>query len=371
MNALTSTRLRIVHSEAATGFGGQEHRILKEMRGMRDRGHHLEAICQPGSGLAARLSQDGFQVHEVPMDGMVNYSTGIWRIRRILRDGRFDVLNTHSRRDTVIAALAARIVRTPLIVRTRHLAKPPGSLWSYTGLPHKVIAISGYVAQQLLDRGVSQNDLELVFTAVPPMERAPSSTLREELRIPDEAVVVCCVGHLRPQKGHDLLLPAIARLFAGGADVHLVLAGEGSQLANLKQMSVALGCESRVHFLGRRNDINNVLSGSDIFALATEFEALGTSFIEASACGLPVVGTNVGGVPEVIKHGETGLLVPFGDVSALADSLGRLIGDQELRRRMGEAGRAYIHGERKFTVSGMATAMEGAYLRWLAQLRRR
>ncbi|MGE8667080.1 MAG: glycosyltransferase [Achromobacter mucicolens] len=153
-----------------------------------------------------------------------------------------------------------------------------------------------------------------------------------------------------------------------GLDVHLVRAGVGSQLAKLKETAKALGCEQRVHFLGRRNDITNILSGCDIFAFSTQFEALGTSFIEASACGFPVVGTNVGVVPEVIREGETGFLVPYGSVPALASALATLVKDSGLRESMGRAGEAFIHGERKFTVSGMAEAMEGAYLRWLGRI---
>ncbi|EMR4172105.1 glycosyltransferase [Achromobacter xylosoxidans] len=366
MSALTSRPLRVIHSEAATGFGGQEHRVLKEMRGMRDRGHHMEAICQPGSGLSHRLTDEGFKVYTLPMDGPVNYVRSLYRIRRLLAAGRYDVINTHSRRDTVIAAAAARLAGTPLIVRTRHLAKPPGSLWSYTGLPHKVIAISEYVTRQLLARGVRPGDLDTVFTAVAPFAPATQSTLRAELHIKGDALVVGCVGHLRPQKGHRLLLTAIAPLLTGRADNHLVAAGEGSELESLKEQARALGCEGRVHFLGRRNDIENVLCGCDIFALATEFEALGTSFIEAAASGLPVVATSVGGVPEVVKHGQTGLLVPYGDVHQLRDAIGVLMADRALRERMGKAGEAYIRGESKFTIGGMSERVEAAYMRWLA-----
>ncbi|KRC84565.1 D-inositol 3-phosphate glycosyltransferase [compost metagenome] len=367
MTGETRRPLRVIHSEAATSFGGQEHRILKEMRGMRDRGHVMEAICQPGSGLALRLTDEGFAVHTMPMDGAANYLRAIHRIRRLLARGRYDVLNTHSRRDTVIAAVAARLAGVPLIVRSRHLAKPPGSLWSYTGLPHKVIAVSEYVARQLLDRGVKPGDVDTVFDAVQPLARAARSTLRDELGIGHDAVVIGCVGHLRPQKGHGLLLAAAAPLLNRGPDLHLVVAGEGSQLDSLQAQARSLGCEGRVHFLGRRNDIENVLSGCDVFALATEFEALGTSFIEAAACGLPIVGTAVGGVPEIVKHAETGLLVPYGDVEALRGALAALVADKALRERMGRAGEAYVRGEKKFKITGMAEGMESAYRRWLAR----
>lgn len=122
--------LRILHSEAATSFGGQEHRIYKEMLALRARGHHMQAACQPHAQLTERLRDQGFTVHTLLMDGPVNYVKGVARLRTILRDERIDVLNTHSRRDTLLAGLAGRLANTPLIVRTRHLANRPGSLLS-------------------------------------------------------------------------------------------------------------------------------------------------------------------------------------------------------------------------------------------------
>ncbi len=356
--------LRILHSEAATTFGGQEHRILKEMIAMRDRGHHMEAVCQPGSMLAGRLRAAGFTVHPHPMDGVANYVRALLGLRRMLARGRFDVLNTHSRRDTVIAAAAGRLARVPLIVRTRHLARPVGSRWTYTGLPHKVVAVSEHVAGLLRARGVRSGDVRTVPDGIDPVSRPAHSTLRAELGIAPHALVVGCVAHLRPQKGQALLVAAMARL--PHVDAHLVLAGAGSQQAALRARACALGCGGRVHFLGHRADISNVLAGCDIFALPTASEALGTAFIEASAHGLPVVGTRVGGVPEVVAHGQTGLLVPPGDVAALAAALGRLAADPPLRLAMGRAGEARIRGDARFSSAGMAAGMEAAYLAWLA-----
>ena len=107
-------------TEAATSFGGQEFCIYKEMVAMRERGHHLEAVCQPQAELGGRLREAGFKVHNLLMDGPVNFLRGVSALRRVLRGGRFDVLNTHSRRDTVLASIGARLAGTPLIVRTRH-----------------------------------------------------------------------------------------------------------------------------------------------------------------------------------------------------------------------------------------------------------
>ena len=104
--------LRILHSEAATDFGGQEHRIFKEMMAMRNAGHHLEAVCQPHAELTLRLQGAGFVVHTMEMDGPMNFIRGVVNMRRILKHGRFDVLNTHSRRDTIICATAGRLAGT-------------------------------------------------------------------------------------------------------------------------------------------------------------------------------------------------------------------------------------------------------------------
>jgi len=358
--------LRIVHSEAATTFGGQEHRVFKEMMGMRDRGHVLEAICQPHSLLRERLEKEGFTVHCLEMDGMANYFHGLYRVARILGEGRFDVLNTHSRWDTVIAAAAGRLAGTPLIVRTRHLARPPGSLWTYTGLPHKVITVSEYVREQLINRGVRPGDVSTVYTAIPAMRRQAQSSLRSELYIPAGDVVVACVGHLRAQKGHRLLMDAMSRLMGSRRNVHLVFAGSGAQQEPLQKHALELGLPDRMHFLGRRHDIVNVLSGCDVFALATQSEALGTAFLEAQSCGLPVVGTRVGGVSEAVVDGVTGLLVPWGDEPALSRALSKLLDNPGLRANMGRAGARALENSTRFALPRMAQRMERAYLQWLA-----
>src|SRR3546814_18149445 len=106
------TPLRILHSEAATSFGGQEQYIYRMMLAMRDRGHHLEAVCQPHAVLTQRLREQGFTVHTTYMDGPVNFVKRVVSIRKVLRGGRFDVLNKHSRRATIVAGCAGRLAGT-------------------------------------------------------------------------------------------------------------------------------------------------------------------------------------------------------------------------------------------------------------------
>lgn len=362
-------RLRIIHSEAATSFGGQEHRVFKEMVAMRERGHHLEAVCQSDAELTQRLREAGFVVHTLDMDGAFNIVRGVFTLKKILRAGRFDVLNTHSRQDTLIAATAGRLAKVPLIVRTRHLASPVGSLLSYTWLPHRVTTVSHYVRRQLIGRGVPAEHVQAIYTPVVLTPRLEHSTLRDELELSADAILVGCVAVLRPDKGHLELINAMLPLLRTRPKLHLVLAGGGSPGFEQLQAHIAhSGVSDRIHMLGTRRDVPNVLAGLDIFCLATRQEAMGTAFLEAAASGLPVIGTDVGGVSEMMRPGETGLLVPLDDAQALQHALIQLIDSPVLRTKMGQAGYQRVHTEGIFTTETLAKRTECIYDRWLRDL---
>ena len=364
--------LRIIHSEAATSFGGQEHRIFKEMMAMREKGHYLEAICQPDAELTSRLREQGFVVHTLYMDGVLNITAGIFKIWRILRRGKFDVVNTHSRQDTIIAAAAARLARVPLIVRTRHLASRVNSLLTYTWLPHCVTTVSEYVRRQLIARGVPAGRVESIYTPVVLHAPVQHSTLRKELSLSASDIVVGCVAVLRPNKGHRELIAAIAPLMAQFEALHLVIVGGGSPVyEQLAQHITALNLSGRIHLLGTRRDIPNLLAGCDLFCLATRQEAMGTAFIEAAASGLPVIGTDVGGVAEMMRDNETGLLVALDDVGALRAALLKLIENPQLRVKMGQAGKDRIWNEGIFSTETLANRTEAVYKNWLALTKNR
>lgn len=360
--------LRIVHSEAATSFGGQEQYIFQMMTAMRERGHHLEAICQPHAVLAQRLRDEGFTVHTLLMDGPANYLKGVIKLRKVLLEGRFDVLNSHSRRDTILAGSAARLAGTPLIVRTRHLAKRVGSLLSYTVIPHRVTTASNFVRDHLIKRGVPSSHVATVYPVVNLDTWNKPSTLRDELKLAQNDIVVGCVAVMRAKKGHRVLIDAMEPLIRSRPNLHLVFVGGGSPVFEEVQAYVTQkGLGKRVHLLGRRSDVPNLLAGFDLFALATEQEASGTVFVEAAAAGLAVVGTDVDGVPEMMENGVTGLLVPLRDQPAMTNALRTLIDDPELRGRMGRAGQRRVLDEGRFTPQAMVQSIESCYLRWLSE----
>jgi glycosyltransferase involved in cell wall biosynthesis len=302
------------------------------------------------------------------MDGPVNYLKGVAAVRGILKEGRFDVLNTHSRRDTVIAAMAGRLAGTPLIVRTRHLSNKVGSMWSYTWLPHRVTTVSDHVRHYLIERGVPANRVATVYSPIVLPAPVEHSTLRDELGLADDDIVVGCVAVMRATKGHKDLIDAMVPLMTSRPKLHLVFIGGGSPVFEQTQDYIAqLGLQHRIHLMGMRRDVPNLLAGFDVFALATQQEASGTVYVEAQASGLPVVGTNVGGVSEMFRDGVTGILVPPKNPEALTNALQRLIDDPDLRRRMGEAGRKMVWEEAVFSPARLAESTEAVYLKWLAE----
>ncbi len=174
-------------------------------------------------------------------------------------------------------------------------------------------------------------------------------------------VTAGAVARLSAEKGLDDLLRAVALLRERGDDLDVALAGDGPSRAALERLAAGLGIGDRVRFLGdtAHQDVPAALQALDIFAMPSTWEGFGVAALEAAAMQLPVVASDIHGIPDVVLHGRTGLLVPPRDPAALAAAIGRLAGDPALRRRMGEEGRAYV--EREYRWQDNAALMERLY----------
>lgn len=331
--------LTILHTESSVGWGGQEHRTFKEMVGLKKLGHRILLLTRAGARLAARAREVGIETFEIPIYNAFDMRA-MWRIYRLIKAQRVDVVNTHSGHDSILGGLAGRLAGIK-VVRTRHLALPITSKLTYSVLPHHVVSVSNFVRSYLIDAGIPEQQVSTVYTGVDPeqlkVDGEPS--LRRELGLPDSAKLVLTVAIMRTEKGHRFTIQAAPRILAACPDTYFIFAGDGPLFDELKGQVAAAGLADRIRFLGLRRDIANVLASCDLFLLPTEQEALGTAFIEAMAMGLPVVTTTVGGIVDIVEEGQTGYLVPPRDLEVLADRLGRLQADRELRLRMGEAGR--------------------------------
>ena len=197
----------------------------------------------------------------------------------------------------------------------------------------------------------------LIPNGIPTDEYAPDPNKRAQWRqahgIETHATIVTHVGRFAPPKNHALLIEAFARVRTS-APLYLLLVGGGELENTVREQVAALGLESRVCFLGIRADVADILRASDAFVLSSRWEGNPMSVMEAMAAGLPVVSTAVGGVPELVREGETGLLVPSEDAGALARALQALVDDPVRRQAMGAAARqhAIAHFDIRHTVRG-------------------
>jgi len=182
---------------------------------------------------------------------------------------------------------------------------------------------------------------------------------RQTMGVSDEDAVIGFVGRLHPVKNVDVLIRAIRLVHSADECVRLVIVGDGPLAPRLHKQVTDDGADPIVKFLGMRNDVAALLPGIDVFALPSRWESLPLAPLEAMACRLPVVGTHVGGLPEVVVDGETGLLVPPNDSEALAKAILQLVSDPEMRRAMGAAGRCRV--QEHFTIQNTARRIKEVY----------
>lgn len=352
----------ILHTESSKGWGGQENRTLQESIGLKHRGVRVIILCQPDSILEKRSSPEGIEVRKCRMEKSYDIFA-IKHILKLIRAENIDIISTHSGRDSLLAGIAGKISRKkPLMVRTRHLALPITSRFTYSFLSDKIVTVSEYVRQYLISEGISSEKISAIPTGINPEQFSPdkaAAVLREELKLSPDTPLVGTIAILRRKKGHHILLDAIPMVLDKIPEAVFVFAGDGPQKQNILNRINELGLFNKVIMLGLRKDIPDILKSIDVFVLPTLQEALGTSFLEAMAMEKPVIGTNVGGVGEVIKDGANGYLVEPNNPEALSDAIIKMLRDKEKARHMGIEGREIAL--QNFSIGKMCESMFTLY----------
>jgi glycosyltransferase involved in cell wall biosynthesis len=364
---VTRQPLAILHTEASLGWGGQEQRIFVEAQALRQRGHRLAFACDHRGELHRRALLQGFPVTPLTFGGLNNFGALI-RLRRLLSTSGPDILNTHSSLDSWVGSLACQSLSTPpLLVRTRHLSTRVKINWQTRWLyqnPAAIITTGEATKQLLMQRlGVPARQIFSIPTGVDLTEFIPQEKNRElldRIKIPPEAFVFGSVAVLRSWKGHLYLLEAFQKLIAEGVRAYLLLVGEGPYRVVIQEKITQLGLQPWVRLAGFRDQVAPWFALMDVVVLASYAnEGVPQSLLQAMAMARPVIGTTVGGIPEVVISGETGLLAPPRDPSSLAQVLTRLMTDPDLRRDLGRRGRELV--VERFSLEQMAAEIEAVY----------
>jgi len=363
---------RIAHSEASMGWGGQEIRIFREMEAMRERGHQLCLFAPVRSRIWSEAGAAGFD--RVPMEvGKLMYPVSMVRCAHEFAMRGIEVVNTHSSRDGWIAGIAARVAGVPLLIRSRHVdVDYPNRFLSritFHHLPKHVLTTSEKIRSRLMgELGLKAERVSCLPTGIDPSRFAPEikGTLHHELNLPEETPLVGVIAVLRSWKGHLDFLEAVSLLVKENTPAHFVLAGDGPMRQVVRDKIKELHLEDRVHLLGHRSDVPNVLASLQVVVLSSyAHEGIPQGLLQAQSMAKPVVGCAVGGIPEIVKEGVTGRLVPPRDPSALARAIGGLLENNEVAKQLGETGREQIL--KSHTLEGMCVAIEQIYDTYLGR----
>lgn len=362
--------MRILHTEWSGDLGGQERRVLAEVAGLSKRGHHTAIVCRKETRFCEECLRRGIEVHTLPLRNPYDISS-ISRLFKYIGANRFDVVNTHSGKDSWIAGMAAKLAGTPLLVRTRHLNIPlKRSIFNFIHyLPDVYITCGTNMRETLVeDCGFPPNDVVSIPTGVDDeffaVKRDPSAKLKY---VSDDASpIITNVGILRGVKGHEVTLRAVPRVIEAFPNAVFLLVGDGPKLKGLQGISRSLGIDGSVVFtgyLGTAAEIAGVYSFSDVSVLSSHSEGVPQSVMQAMAAGVPVVATRVGGVPEVVRHEQTGLLINPSDHDALAEGVIRVLRDKALAADMSERAKQFIYENHSATV--MLDKIETLYYKLL------
>jgi glycosyltransferase involved in cell wall biosynthesis len=355
-------RLGILHVEGGRHLHGGAFQVLRLIEGLSARGHRNLLVCPRGCALAA-AARPHAEVWDMPMGGDGDVRI-LWRLLRVIRATEPDLVHLHSRIGADLwGGLAARLARVA-VIHTRRVDNPEPR-WVVAlkyRLHSRVIAISEAIARVLRSEGLPARKLRVVRSAVDwqrwahPCDR---SRLAERLDVPADALLIGVVAQLIARKGHRFLIAALPHIVAAHRNLHVVFFGRGPLEGELRAAATAAGLEGVVHFAGFRGDLEELLGGFDLLVHPATMEGLGVALLQAASAAVPIVASAVGGIPEAVRPGENGVLVPPGDVQALGEAIDALLADPRRRIALGQGGQRLM--AREFSVDAMVEGNLAVY----------
>jgi glycosyltransferase involved in cell wall biosynthesis len=359
-----------LHIDTARTWRGGQNQALLTVLGLRALGHRTVLVAHPQGELRRRASEGLDLVPLAPRSELD--LAAAWRLARVVREYEPRLIHAHDPHGVAMAASAlglmsarrAEGIALPKLVASRRvdfeLKSNAFSRWKYRQVAMFICA-SASIRQMLVEQGIPPSRTETVHEGIDleHVDAAPPVSVREAFWLPHNAPIVGCVGALVDHKGHRYLIRAAAQIVREMPGVRIVILGEGERRGELTDLIKQLNLERHVLLPGFRPDVLSLLKTFDVFVMPSVTEGLGTSLLDAMACRRAIVASRVGGIPEVVSHAETGLLVPPKDSDALASAIRRLLGDSALAERLARSGRARV--ERRFTTERMVAETVGVY----------
>ena len=357
------TAMRVLHVETGMNLYGGARQVQWLLAGLAARGVDGRLVCPLGSAVAAVPDAPGLEVAPLPMAGDLDLPF-VGRLAAEIRRWRPDLVHLHSRRGAdVLGAIAARRCRVPVVL-SRRVTNPEPRLvapFKYR-LYDRVVTISRAIAEGLAAAGVARSKLRVVHSAVPPGEGGAGwdrARFESEFGLEAGTRTVGMAAQFIERKGHAVLLDAIPRLLEARPELRFLLLGQGPLRATVEERVAAAGLGRNVLLPGFRADLSEFIGCLDLLVHPALDEGLGVVLLEASAAGVPIVAARAGGIPEAVRDGVNGVLVPPDDPMALSQAILRLACNDELRAALGAGGRRLMAEE--FSVDRMVEGNLAVY----------
>jgi L-malate glycosyltransferase len=358
-----------LHIDTARTWRGGQNQVLLTINGLLEIGHRAALVAHPDGELRRRAAE-GLDLIPITPRTEMDLSAA-WRLSRVIKRLQPEIIHAHDPHGIAMASLALSLgaassgIAAPLVASRRvdfHLKGNSFSRWKH----HQVdcfIAASDAIRTMLISDGVPEERTTTVHEGIDlgHVRAAPRVNVHEAFWLPHQAPVVGNVAALVPHKGQRHLVEAARLVVREIPDARFIILGEGELREPLERLVRDHHLEKHVLLPGFRTDVLGCIKAFDLFAMSSVTEGLGTSLLDAMACSRAIVATSAGGIPEIVEDGVTGSLVPPRDHAAMARQIVRLLKDEALRQRMGEAGYARVSA--RFTVERMVEETAAVYER--------
>ena len=342
-------KINVIHLVEELTIGGLEKILTSIVLNLDKKKYNVSVWClREGGFFANKLAKEGIDFKILHISTSRN-PLSIYKLYKLLKSRKFDIIHTHAYSAGTIGRMSAFLAGVPVIISHNHSVYDYYNRryhfveWFLSLITDRVVCVSDIAnrfaneTQRINARKLItiHNGIDSEYTVL----EKRTSGLRKELGIPVDHSVICTIAHLEEHKGVKYLLESASLLLQSRNDVSFLVVGEGALKEKLKILCADLKIEENVIFAGERGDIPEILSLTDIFVLPSLREGLPLTILEAMACGKPVIATNVGGIPEVVKDGVSGILISPKDPEALHSAINELLGDREKLKKMGHNGK--------------------------------
>jgi glycosyltransferase involved in cell wall biosynthesis len=346
----------ILHVDTGMGWRGGQQQAFYLSRELTNRGVFTGMACRPDSLLERACRRSGVPVYPISMRGEWDLAAGI-RLARVSRELGYLLLHAHCAHGVMLGLWARAFNPGLTLLATRRvdfsIGRSPLGRFKYAN-PWlvKIICISAAIRTVLMNDGIPEPKMVIVPSGVDIHRFVDADPERAHHigAIPEDGIIVGTVAALVGHKDYPTLMRAAARVLSIRDDVFFCALGDGEEQAPIHALARKLKLGRRFIFAGFQENVGDYLKRFDLFVLASQMEGLGSSILDAMALGLPIVATKTGGIPEMLSHGETALMVPPRDPHQLSQAILKLVGSRALRRQLGQNAR---HAVKRFSLDNM------------------